>query len=74
MQVDAGDFLHLKSCVIYTQFENSSRPLINVEVLAHVTQPQDLSSEVCTISYIEYYLVTESEIQENLKLRLIFYI
>lgn len=46
MQVDVGDFLQLKSCVLYTELENSSWPLINVEVVAHVTQPEHLSSEV----------------------------
>lgn len=52
MQVDVGDLLHLKSCVLYTQVENSSTPLIHVEVVAHVTQPQDLSSEVSTYIFL----------------------
>ncbi|MCE0481046.1 hypothetical protein HAX54_038443 [Datura stramonium] len=37
--VDVGDFLRLKSCVLYTELENSSKSLINVEVLAHVMRP-----------------------------------
>ncbi|NP_001333766.1 thioesterase superfamily protein [Solanum lycopersicum] len=66
--VDAGDFLHLKSCVIYTQFENSSRPLINVEVLAHVTQPQDLSSEVSNNFYFTFTVPSDS-LRNGLKIR-----
>ncbi|MCD7462855.1 hypothetical protein HAX54_049471, partial [Datura stramonium] len=44
--VDVGDFLRLKSCVLYTELENSSKSLINVEVLAHVMRPELRSSEV----------------------------
>lgn len=46
MQVDVGDFLRFKSCVLYTEAENSDRPLIHVEVVAHVTRPELRSSEV----------------------------
>lgn len=49
MQVDVGNFLRLKSCVLYTELENPSEPLINVEVVAHVTQPKLRSSEVSTL-------------------------
>lgn len=48
MQVDVGNFLRLKSCVLYTELENPAEPLINVEVVAHVTQPELRSSEVST--------------------------
>lgn len=41
-----GDFLRLKSCVLYTQLENPAQPLINVEVVAHVTRPELRTSEV----------------------------
>ncbi|KAL6506302.1 Acyl-coenzyme A thioesterase 2, chloroplastic [Orobanche gracilis] len=44
--VDVGDFLRLKSCVLYTECENSEQPLINVEVVAHVTRPEFRSSEI----------------------------
>ncbi|CAL9098350.1 unnamed protein product, partial [Musa textilis] len=44
--VDVGDFLRLKSCVLYTQLENPAQPLINVEVVAHVTRPELRTSEV----------------------------
>ncbi|XP_059289072.1 acyl-coenzyme A thioesterase 4, mitochondrial-like isoform X2 [Lycium ferocissimum] len=43
--VDVGNFLRLKSCVLYTELENSSKPLINVEVVAHVMRPELRSSE-----------------------------
>ncbi|XP_049386650.1 acyl-coenzyme A thioesterase 4, mitochondrial-like isoform X2 [Solanum stenotomum] len=66
--VNAGDFLHLKSCVIYTQVENSSRPLINVEVVAHVTQPQDLSSEVSNNFYFTFTVPSDS-LRNGLKIR-----
>lgn len=51
MQVDVGNFLRLKSCVLYTELENFSKPLINVEVVAHVMRPELRSSEVsmCTL-------------------------
>ena len=52
MQVDVGNFLRLKSCVLYTELENPDEPLINVEVVAHVTQPELRSSEVSTLAYI----------------------
>ena len=45
-QVDVGDFLRLKACVLYTETENVEQPLIHVEVVAHVTQPELRSSEV----------------------------
>lgn len=45
-QVDVGDFLRLKSCVLFTEHENPDRPLINIEVVAHVTRPELRSSEV----------------------------
>lgn len=45
-QVDVGDFLRFKSCVLYTEHENPDQPLINVEVVAHVTRPELRSSEV----------------------------
>ncbi|KAL6971809.1 Acyl-coenzyme A thioesterase 2, chloroplastic [Sarracenia purpurea var. burkii] len=44
--VDVGNFLRFKSCVLYTQLENPDQPLINVEVVAHVTRPEFRSCEV----------------------------
>ena len=46
VQVDVGNFLRFKSCVLYTELENPSEPLINVEVVAHVTRPEFRRSEV----------------------------
>lgn len=48
IQVDVGDFLRFKSCVLYTELENQDQPLINIEVVAHVTRPELRSSEVST--------------------------
>jgi hypothetical protein len=45
-QVDVGDFLRFKSCVLYTQLDNPEQPLVNVEVVAHVTRPELRKSEV----------------------------
>lgn len=57
--VDVGSFLRLKSCVLYTELENPARPLVNVEVIAHVTKPELRSSAVSTdlslILYITCY-------------------
>lgn len=66
--VDVGDLLHLKSCVLYTQVENSSTPLIHVEVVAHVTQPQDLSSEVSNNFYFTFTVPSDS-LRNGLKVR-----
>ncbi|KAJ8774752.1 hypothetical protein K2173_017198 [Erythroxylum novogranatense] len=38
--VDVGNFLRLKSCVLYTELEHPSKPLIKVEVIAQVTRPE----------------------------------
>lgn len=46
LQVDVGNFLRFKSCVLYTELENPEKPLINVEVVAHVTRPEKRVSEV----------------------------
>lgn len=55
MQVDVGNFLRLKSCVLYTEHDNSDEPLVNVEVVAHVTKPEHRSSEVCTIHILHNF-------------------
>ncbi|KAK9997590.1 hypothetical protein SO802_022276 [Lithocarpus litseifolius] len=44
-KVDVGNFLRFKSCVLYTELENPAEPLINVEVVAHVTRPEFRRSE-----------------------------
>lgn len=47
VQVDVGDFLRFKSCVLYTEV-NPDQPLITIEVVAHVTRPELRSGEVCS--------------------------
>lgn len=56
MQVDVGNFLRLKSCVLYTELDDPARPRVNVEVIAHVTKPELRSSEVSTgLKAVLYY-------------------
>lgn len=65
-QVDVGDFLRLKSCVLYTELDNPTRPLINIEVVAHVTRPELRSSEVSTPERQRYNtLSTNFELAAN---------
>lgn len=52
--VDVGDFLRFKSCVLYTELENPDQPLINIEVVAHVTRPEFRSSEVSNTFYFTF--------------------
>ena len=59
MQVDVGDFLRFTSCVLYTELDNPDQPLINVEVVAHVTRPEIRSSEV---KYPVYVNIVRSHI------------
>ncbi|PIN07996.1 Acyl-CoA thioesterase [Handroanthus impetiginosus] len=49
--VDVGNFLRFNSCVLYTELENPERPMINVEVVAHVMRPELRSSEVSNKFY-----------------------
>ncbi|CAN4096933.1 unnamed protein product [Withania somnifera] len=58
--VDVGNFLRLKSCVLYTELENSSKPLINVEVIAHVMRPELRSSEVSNNFYFTFTIQQDS--------------
>ncbi|KAG5010699.1 hypothetical protein AAZX31_07G189700 [Glycine max] len=52
--VDVGNFLRLKSCVLYTELDNIAEPLVNVEVVAHVTKPEHRSSEVSNRFYFTF--------------------
>ncbi|KAG0575402.1 hypothetical protein M758_5G001900 [Ceratodon purpureus] len=56
--VDVGDFLRLKSCVLYTETEYLEQPRIHVEVIAHVTQPELKSSEVSFPSHYPFHRST----------------
>ncbi|CAH2059995.1 unnamed protein product [Thlaspi arvense] len=38
--VEVGNFLRFKSRVLYTEANRSAKPLINIEVVAHVTSPE----------------------------------
>ncbi|KAK6940404.1 hypothetical protein RJ641_029935 [Dillenia turbinata] len=63
--VDVGDFLRFKSCVLYTELENPDQPLINVEVVAHVTKPELRSSEVSNTFYFTFSVRPEAAAQNN---------
>ncbi|KAF7845111.1 acyl-coenzyme A thioesterase 9, mitochondrial [Senna tora] len=68
--VDVGDFLRFKSCVLYTELHNPDQPLINVEVVAHVTRPELRSSEVSNTFYFTFTVRPEAKATKNgLKLR-----
>ncbi|XP_071736306.1 acyl-coenzyme A thioesterase 2, chloroplastic-like [Rutidosis leptorrhynchoides] len=61
--VDVGNFLRLKSCVLYTELENPKQPLINVEVVAHVTRPELRTAEVSNKFYFTF--TTNSDTMTN---------
>ncbi|MFQ6620361.1 hypothetical protein Gotur_000422 [Gossypium turneri] len=63
--VDVGDFLRLKSCVLYTELENPDQPLINVEVVAHVTRPEIRTSEVSNTFYFTFSVRPEAKATKN---------
>lgn len=65
--VDVGNFLRLKSCVLYTELEKPDKPLINVEVVAHVTRPELRSAEVSNKFYFTF--TTSSDAMTNGKIR-----
>ncbi|WCJ21876.1 Acyl-coenzyme A thioesterase 4 mitochondrial [Euphorbia peplus] len=66
--VDVGNFLRLKSCVLYTELENPAQPMINVEVVAHVTSPEQRSSEVSNTFYFTFSVRPEA-MKDGLRIR-----
>ncbi|XP_028780139.1 acyl-coenzyme A thioesterase 9, mitochondrial-like isoform X2 [Neltuma alba] len=58
--VDVGNFLRLKSCVLYTERENLTEPRVNVEVIAHVIKPELRSSEVSNRFYLTFAVNPEA--------------
>ncbi|KAJ1443614.1 HotDog domain superfamily [Sesbania bispinosa] len=63
--VDVGDFLRLKSCVLYTEVHDPDQPLINVEVVAHVTRPELRSSEVSNTFHFTFSVRPEAKAMRN---------
>ncbi|TYI00900.1 hypothetical protein ES332_A11G164100v1 [Gossypium tomentosum] len=63
--VDVGDFLRLTSCVLYTELENPDQPLINVEVVAHVTRPEIRSSDVSNTFNFTFSVRPEAKATKN---------
>lgn len=63
--VDVGDFLRFKSCILYTESENSDQPLIHVEVVAHVTRPEFRSSELSNRFYFTFTVRPEAKAMNN---------
>ncbi|OAY73929.1 Acyl-coenzyme A thioesterase 9, mitochondrial [Ananas comosus] len=66
--VDVGDFLRFKSCVLYTQLDNPEQPLINIEVVAHVTRPELRTSEVSNTFYFTF-TVRRDALKNGLRIR-----
>ncbi|KAL6655239.1 hypothetical protein ACP70R_006065 [Stipagrostis hirtigluma subsp. patula] len=66
--VDVGDFLRFKSCVLYTQLDNPEQPLVNVEVVAHVTRPELRKSEVSNTFHFTFTVSSDS-LKNGLKIR-----
>ncbi|KAM7266442.1 hypothetical protein ACFE04_004339 [Oxalis oulophora] len=58
--VDVGNFLRLKSCVLFTELDDPNQPLINVEVIAHVTRPELRQSEVSNKFYLTFTVRPEA--------------
>ncbi|XP_028756713.1 acyl-coenzyme A thioesterase 9, mitochondrial isoform X3 [Neltuma alba] len=63
--VDVGDFLRFKSCVLYTELHDPDQPLINVEVVAHVTRPELQSSEVSNTFHFTFTVRPEAKAMKN---------
>ncbi|CAN6175015.1 unnamed protein product [Urochloa humidicola] len=66
--VDVGDFLRFKSCVLYTQLDNPEQPLVNVEVVAHVTRPELRKSEVSNTFHFTFTVCSDT-LKNGLKIR-----
>ncbi|KAJ9128634.1 hypothetical protein P3X46_034674 [Hevea brasiliensis] len=66
--VDVGNFLRLKSCILYTELEDPAKPVINVEVVAHVTRPELRSSEVSNKFYLTFTVRPEA-MRDGLRIR-----
>ncbi|CAL9235005.1 unnamed protein product [Arabidopsis halleri] len=66
--VDVGNFLRFKSRVLYTEANSSAEPLINIEVVAHVTSPELRSSEVSNRFYFTFSVRPEA-MKDGLKIR-----
>ncbi|XP_057781345.1 acyl-coenzyme A thioesterase 2, chloroplastic isoform X2 [Salvia miltiorrhiza] len=66
--VDVGNFLRFKSCVLYTELENPRKPMINVEVVAHVMRPELRSSEVSNKFYFTF-TVNSDALKNGRKIR-----
>ncbi|KAJ7980625.1 Acyl-coenzyme A thioesterase 9 mitochondrial [Quillaja saponaria] len=66
--VDVGNFLRLKSSVLYTELDNPAETVINVEVVAHVTLPELRSSEVSNKFYFTF-VVCPKALKSGLRIR-----
>ncbi|OVA11049.1 hypothetical protein BVC80_1741g23 [Macleaya cordata] len=67
--VDVGDFLRFKSCVLYTELDNPQQPLINIEVVAHVTRPELRRSEVSNTFYFTFSVRNPEAMKNGLNIR-----
>jgi acyl-coenzyme A thioesterase 9 len=60
LQVDVGNLLRFKACVLYTEVERADRPLIHIEVVAYVTQPEVSNTFHFTFSLDPNFLKTST--------------
>lgn len=67
--VDVGNFLRFKSCVLYTEMADPKPPLINIEVVAHVTRPESRTSEISNTFYFTFTLPSEAVKDSSLTVR-----
>ncbi|XP_026416990.1 acyl-coenzyme A thioesterase 9, mitochondrial-like [Papaver somniferum] len=67
--VDVGDFLRFKSCVLYTELDNPLQPLINIEVVAHVTKPELRTSEVSNSFHFTFSVRNLHTIENGFSIR-----
>ncbi|KAH7298868.1 hypothetical protein KP509_25G062200 [Ceratopteris richardii] len=67
--VDVGDFLRFKSRVLYTELDDPSKPLISIEVVAHVTRPESRTSEVSNTFYFTFTIDSKAEAEPGFMIR-----
>ncbi|KAI3840012.1 hypothetical protein MKX03_020500 [Papaver bracteatum] len=70
--VDVGDFLRFKSCVLYTKLDNPLQPLINIEVVAHVTKPELRTSEVSNSFHFTFSVRNFHTMENEFSIRSVF--
>ncbi|KAI3994341.1 hypothetical protein MKX01_012598 [Papaver californicum] len=70
--VDVGDFLHFKSCVLYTKLDNPLQPLINIEAVVHVTKPELRASEISNSFHFTFSVRNLHTMENGFSIRSVF--